>query len=337
MKKLIVIALIVFVISLGLYFVRPVKAGIDGKILLQVENRGEAWYINPQDGRRYYLKDGETFYKIVQDLGVGISNEDLKKIPVALDYVGFYGLKDTDHDGLPDQFETALGTSILKSDTDNDGYKDSDEISTGHDPVVRKEDNGDIIIDKDFAEYTKGKILLQVQNKGEAWYVNPTDGKRYYLYSPKVAFEVMKSLGIGAKNDVIENIEEGLIKRQKVAKVRDGDSIEMANGQIVRYIGIDAPEISYPDCFGQQAKDKNKQLLEGKEVILVQDVSVKDNQGRFLAYIYVDGLFVNEYMVTNGYAYALSYYPDVKYSSQFSEAQRKAKYDRIGLWGQCFK
>ena len=46
----------------------------------------------------------------------------------------------------------------------------------------------------------KGRILLQVQDKGQAWYVNPLDNRRYYLGRPDDAFLVMRSLGLGVSN-----------------------------------------------------------------------------------------------------------------------------------------
>jgi len=51
-----------------------------GKILLQVELHGEAWYINPKDGLRYYMANGEEAYGVMRHLGVGISNINLDKI-----------------------------------------------------------------------------------------------------------------------------------------------------------------------------------------------------------------------------------------------------------------
>lgn len=55
-----------------------------GRILLQVQGRGEAWYLNPVDGKRYYLKDGAAAYEMMRKFGQGISNSDLEKIPVGI-------------------------------------------------------------------------------------------------------------------------------------------------------------------------------------------------------------------------------------------------------------
>ena len=46
----------------------------------------------------------------------------------------------------------------------------------------------------------KGRILLQVESSGEAWYVNPDNEKRYYLGRPADAFQIMRELGLGVSN-----------------------------------------------------------------------------------------------------------------------------------------
>ena len=52
-------------------------------------------------------------------------------------------------------------------------------------------------LDYIFTRAHKGKIFLQVEGHGEAWYVNPTDEKRYYLGRPADAFQIMRDLSIG--------------------------------------------------------------------------------------------------------------------------------------------
>ncbi len=50
------------------------------------------------------------------------------------------------------------------------------------------------------ADHLKGRILLQVEARGEAWYVNPVDGLRYYLGRPADALNIMRQLGLGVAN-----------------------------------------------------------------------------------------------------------------------------------------
>ena len=59
----------------------------------------------------------------------------------------------------------------------------------------------------------KGKILIQTQSKGEAWYVHPVTGKRYSLGKPTDAFAMIKRLGIGISNANLNKVSSGLIVR----------------------------------------------------------------------------------------------------------------------------
>ena len=61
-------------------------------------------------------------------------------------------------------------------------------------------------VDNNFAQKHLGKIFLQVENNGEAWYVNPEDGKRYFLGRPADAFNVMRNLGLGISNNDFEKL-----------------------------------------------------------------------------------------------------------------------------------
>lgn len=125
----------------------------------------------------------------------------------------------------------------------------------------------------------------------------------------------------------------------KVIKIIDGDTIEIEGDKSVRYIGIDAPESVDPrrpiQCFGKQASDFNRNLVEGKLVRLEKDISQTDKYGRLLRYVYMDQIFVNDYLVRQGYAMASSFPPDVKYQQQFREAQREARENNRGLWSAC--
>ncbi|MDP2671752.1 MAG: thermonuclease family protein [bacterium] len=127
----------------------------------------------------------------------------------------------------------------------------------------------------------------------------------------------------------------------KVTKVVDGDTIEIEGGKHVRYIGIDTPETVDPrkevQCFGQEASDKNKEMVEGKEVRLEKDVSETDKYDRLLRYVYVGDTFVNDSLVRQGYARASSYPPDVKHQDQFTEAEKEARENDRGLWSECEK
>lgn len=122
----------------------------------------------------------------------------------------------------------------------------------------------------------------------------------------------------------------------KVINVVDGDTFTLESGQVVRMIGMDTPETVHPSkpvqCYGKEASLKTEELLQGKEINLEKDVSETDRYNRLLRYVYVGDLFVNEYLVSEGYAKSSSYPPDIKYQDKFIEAQKKAQEENKGLW-----
>jgi len=186
-------------LSLTVFASSSMEDKLSGKILLQVENNGEAWYVSPKDKTRSFLGRPEDAFSVMREQGVGISNDNLNKIPVSLENLSG---EDLDGDGLPDMFEDAVGTDKNKQDSDGDSYNDKEELQNNYNPLGE----GSLSIDKNFQEKQKGKIFLQVENNGEAWYVSPQDGKRHFLGRPNDAFSVMRNQGLGISNTDLEKI-----------------------------------------------------------------------------------------------------------------------------------
>ena len=46
----------------------------------------------------------------------------------------------------------------------------------------------------------------------------------------------------------------------------------------------------------------------------------------------VDGIFVNAWLVENGFAHVSTYPPNVKYQDRFLELEKKARETKMGLW-----
>jgi len=116
-----------------------------------------------------------------------------------------------------------------------------------------------------------------------------------------------------------------------VVRVIDGDTLELADGCRVRYLGIDAPELGEP--YANEATAKNKQLVEGKIIELQQGKRDQDEYGRLLRYVYVNGVFVNAELVAQGYATAYIFDPDERYSQVLVQLEQYAKMRKRGLWG----
>lgn len=135
-----------------------------------------------------------------------------------------------------------------------------------------------------------------------------------------------------------------------VKKVIDGDTLILENGQRVRLIGIDTPEVHFSQKLrrdsrrsqtdmatiqkmGRLAWEFTRRLLEGKRVRLEFDVQRYDKYGRLLAYVYLkDGTFVNAEIIKEGYANLMTIPPNLRYVDLFREMYQKARESRKGLW-----
>jgi micrococcal nuclease len=153
----------------------------------------------------------------------------------------------------------------------------------------------------------------------------------------------------GVRSILVKNYDYSnvLIKR-----VVDGDTLVLENGQKVRLIGIDTPEMHDSNKLnrdaqrsgqgveaikkmGRQSYEFTKKLVEGKRVKLEFDVEKQDRYKRILAYAYLpDGTFVNAYLVQEGYASVMTYPPNVKHSEKFLRLYREARENKRGLWAR---
>jgi len=156
MKRITILSLLLLLtplLSPGLA-AASVAERIKGKIVLQVESHGEAYYVSPDNLRRYYLGRPQDAFDIMRTMGLGITDVNLARIPKSTD--GWTG----------------------------------DASLVGH---------------------VRGRILLQVEQHGEAWYVYPDNGKRYFLGRPSDAFNIMSSLGLGISTRDLSTIVVGTI------------------------------------------------------------------------------------------------------------------------------
>lgn len=126
-----------------------------------------------------------------------------------------------------------------------------------------------------------------------------------------------------------------------VKSVIDGDTIELANGKKVRYIGINTPEtmkkvggewVFDPEPLAITAKEFNRNLVYDRKVRLEFDEEKEDKYSRWLAYVWVDEKMINAELLKEGYATLYTFPPNVKHFSTLLEAEREALYTRRGLW-----
>lgn len=162
--------------------------------------------------------------------------------------------------------------------------------------------------------------------------IKETSGTPSEKYIPEEKETTSKRTKLGEQED--EEIPQPQEETSgiKVTRVIDGDTIELSTGDKVRLICIDTPE-TYEDYY-QEAKDYLTNLILNKEIELTKDKSETDRYDRLLRYIYLDGDFVNEMIVENGWAVAYPYYPDTALCPQIEEAEARAKNKGIGIWAE---
>lgn len=124
----------------------------------------------------------------------------------------------------------------------------------------------------------------------------------------------------------------------RVERVIDGDTVEISGGERVRYLLVDTPETTSGklECFGAEAREFNRSLVEGRVVELGYASRCRDRFERLLAYVAVDGLDVNARLVADGYACVLHIPPDGdERAAEFSALEERARLNEAGLWGAC--
>ena len=125
-----------------------------------------------------------------------------------------------------------------------------------------------------------------------------------------------------------------------VARVLDGDTVELEDGKKIRYLHIDTPEIAHngveqDQCFAQEARQLNQELVQGKTVQLEYDLNCADRFGRTLAFVSVEGRMVNQILIERGYAELAIYAPNVALEDEFKALEEQARETQAGLWGAC--
>ena len=121
----------------------------------------------------------------------------------------------------------------------------------------------------------------------------------------------------------------------KVTRIIDGDTFVIDTGQHVRYIGMNAPEMSPLECYAKEATEIDKNLVLGKDVKLVKDVSETDKYGRLLRFVYVGDQMIDDELVKEGAAKIETVPPDTEFKEEFQTSENYAKENKLGLWSFC--
>lgn len=145
--------------------------------------------------------------------------------------------------------------------------------------------------------------------------------------------------------DIQANSTQNTSDTYTVTSVTDWDTITIDyNGEKtkIRMIWIDTPEsfetrFWYVECYGKEASDYLKSILEGKKVTIEKDTKSweKDKYWRMLAYVFLDWVNINEKLISEWYAWEYTYNNIMyKYRDNFISAQSNADINDSGLWNE---
>lgn len=121
----------------------------------------------------------------------------------------------------------------------------------------------------------------------------------------------------------------------RVASVVDGDTLRLDNGELVRLIGVDTPELRQREPFSADAAAFTGSFVASAEfkVRLTFDTRRRDKYGRLLAYVWADDRLLNEELVRRGLARAeLQYSYSSEMKERFRRGEEAARKRGDGIW-----
>jgi micrococcal nuclease len=158
----------------------------------------------------------------------------------------------------------------------------------------------------------------------------------FYFFVHLTAFRPETLWRIDHEKSVIRNmpdsdeyVDQSFDKPNIVVEVIDGDTIILENGSKIRLIGINTPEKGY--AYYIEAKERVKSLILFQNVRLESDMEDRDDYNRLLRYVFVDDIFVNLWLVEEGYAHVFRE-SGLKYENQLKEAETNARLQKLGIW-----
>jgi micrococcal nuclease len=128
------------------------------------------------------------------------------------------------------------------------------------------------------------------------------------------------------------------VRYRVVRHVYDGDTLLLDDRTKVRLLGINTPEVESSrksgEPGGEEARSWLKTAIEGRKILLEQDVERSDRYKRTLAQVFTeDGVHINRELVRAGLATVNIHPPNLKYAQRLIEAERLAQAEGLGIWG----
>ncbi|MBL7057821.1 hypothetical protein ISS03_00645 [Patescibacteria group bacterium] len=173
---------------------------LSGQILINTENDGELWYVDPTTNKRLYLDSADFAYTLLRSRAISTSAQSINGLPMGLLNVTD---TDTDSDGISDRLEKIIGGNVYSVDTDNDGFDDKNEVLSNY----NLNGSGKKMLDSTLIDSFRGYFILNVDDSDSVWYISPRDSRRYFIGGPLDFSAVVKQLAIGINLQDLGEIE----------------------------------------------------------------------------------------------------------------------------------
>jgi endonuclease YncB( thermonuclease family) len=123
----------------------------------------------------------------------------------------------------------------------------------------------------------------------------------------------------------------------RIKTIYDGDTAVLEDGQKIRLLGINTPEIAHrgneADAGGNEAKSWLIAKLKDGKVRLETDVEKTDSYGRTLGHLFTENNeHINVLLVAAGLAQASIWPPNLKYANDLVKAEQQAETAKLGIW-----
>lgn len=132
--------------------------------------------------------------------------------------------------------------------------------------------------------------------------------------------------------------------RVKIKKVIDGDTIRLTDNRLVRFIGINTPEIDHEtgnsEPFAEKARDFLQALIDEQQgfILLQYDSELEDRHGRQLAHVFtLDGQNIQATMIAKGLGMWITVPPNLLYLECYRKREQRARQIKAGIWNAQFK
>ncbi len=126
-------------------------------------------------------------------------------------------------------------------------------------------------------------------------------------------------------------------KRERVTRVYDGDTVKLANGEKIRLIGINTPEINYktgnPEPYAKKAKRFLEKRVLNKRVGIKYGKEKKDRYKRKLGHLFLlNGDNIQYQMLAAGLAFNITIPPNLWQHNCYQKAAKTAQQKRLNIW-----